>query len=112
MTVNAGHSASLGAEASIRATITNAFSLNAAYGYTHATFKDYVSNQKNQAGELVSVNYNGNYIPMVPQNTFSLGAEYGIFIERRSSSINCALLTICGALLFTAPEIPEADIRN
>ena len=75
--MNAGHSASLGAEASIRATITNAFSLNAAYGYTHATFKDYVSNQKNQAGELVSVNYNGNYIPMVPQNTFSLGAEYG-----------------------------------
>jgi len=77
MTVNAGHSASLGAETSIRATITSAFSLNAAYGYTHATFKDYVSNQKNQAGELVSVNYNGNYIPMVPQNTFSLGAEYG-----------------------------------
>jgi len=81
MTVNAGRSASLGAEANIRAIITNAFSLNASYGYTHATFKDYIGNEKNQKQEIVSVNYNGNYVPMVPQNTFCLGAEYAFKFE-------------------------------
>ncbi len=76
MTVNAGRSASRGAEASIRAAITNAFSINAAYGYTHSTFKDYVANEKNEQQQIVPVNYDGNYVPMVPQNTFCLGAEY------------------------------------
>jgi len=76
MTVNAGRSASLGAEANIRAIITKAFSLNASYGYTHATFKDYIGEEKNQQQQVVTVDYNGNYVPMVPQNTFCLGGEY------------------------------------
>jgi len=90
MTVNAGHSASYGAETNIRAIITNAFSMNASYGYTHATFKDYTANEKNQAQQIVSVNYDGNYVPMVPQNTFLLGGEYAFTFE--NSFINKLIL--------------------
>jgi outer membrane receptor protein involved in Fe transport len=81
MTVNAGHSASLGAEANVRAIITNALSLNASYGYTHATFKDYRGQVKNQQQQIVSVDYKDNYVPMIPQNTFSLGGEYAFTFQ-------------------------------
>lgn len=81
MTVNSGHSASLGAEASVRAIITNALSLNASYGYTHAIFKDYIGQVKNQQQQIVSVDYKDNYVPMIPQNTFSLGGEYAFTFQ-------------------------------
>lgn len=71
-TVNAGKSRSVGAEVAVNARITNAFTLNANYGYTHATFTDYVTN--NSAGQ--EVNYNGKYVPFVPMHTFGAGAQY------------------------------------
>lgn len=75
ITVNAGKSRSMGAEAALRAQLTEALSLNGNYGYTYATFTDYVSNEK--AGkELVSVSYNGHYVPFVPKHTFTVGAQY------------------------------------
>lgn len=77
ITVNAGKSRSYGAEAAIRASITNAFSLNASYGYTYATFTDYVINQKDADGNLKEKeNYNGKYVPFVPKHTLSLGGQY------------------------------------
>ena len=71
-TVNAGKSRSLGAEAAVVARITDAFTLNGNYGYTHATFTDYVTNDK--SGNEVS--YNGKYVPFVPMHTFGAGAQY------------------------------------
>lgn len=68
ITVNAGKSRSLGAEASVRAQLTNAFSLSGNYGYTYATFTDYVVSD--------TENYNGNYVPFVPKHTFNVGAQY------------------------------------
>ena len=68
ITVNAGKSRSLGAEAAIRAQITDAFSLNGNYGYTYATFTDYAVSE--------TVNYNGNYVPFVPKHTFNVGGQY------------------------------------
>lgn len=68
ITVNAGKSRSLGAEASLRAQVTDAFSLNGSYGYTYATFTDYVVSDEE--------NYNGNYVPFVPKHTFNAGAQY------------------------------------
>ncbi|WP_455590791.1 TonB-dependent receptor [Bacteroides sp.] len=77
ITVNAGKSRSYGAEAAVRASITNAFSLNASYGYTYATFTDYVINQKDAEGNLQGKeNYNGKYVPFVPKHTLSLGGQY------------------------------------
>lgn len=77
-TVNAGKSRSLGAEAAVVARITDAFTLNGNYGYTHATFTDYVTNDK--SGNEVS--YNGKYVPFVPMHTFGAGAQYVFALKR------------------------------
>lgn len=68
ITVNAGKSRSIGGELALKAQITDAFSLNGNYGYTHATFTDYVVSDE--------VNYNSNYVPFVPQHTFNIGGQY------------------------------------
>lgn len=75
ITVNAGKSHSYGAEASLQAAMTDALSLNASYGYTYATFKDYETNAKVD-GEMQTVNYKGKYVPFVPKHTMNIGAQY------------------------------------
>lgn len=84
ITVNAGKSHSYGVEASLRASLTNALSINICYGYTHATFTDYVSNEKDENGDLVEVSYEGKYVPFVPKHTLNLGGEYAITCSSRS----------------------------
>lgn len=76
ITVNAGKSRSMGAEAALRAQLTDAFSLNGNYGYTYATFTDYLTNARNARGEMADVDYSGNYVPFVPKHTFTAGAQY------------------------------------
>ena len=68
VTVNAGKSRSIGGELALKAQITDNFILNGNYGYTHATFTDYVVSDE--------VNYNGNYVPFVPKHTFTVGGQY------------------------------------
>lgn len=75
ITTNAGKSRSYGAELSLRAGITESLSLHANYGYTHATFTDYETNEKVN-GKLEEIDYTGNYVPFVPQHTLSAGAQY------------------------------------
>lgn len=68
ITVNAGKSQSYGAEAAVAAQLTEDWKVNASYGYTHATFKDYQTQK--------DINYQGNYVPFVPKHTLSVGSEY------------------------------------
>lgn len=75
ITVNAGKSHSYGAEASLRASLTDALTLNASYGYTYAVFKDYVTNAK-VGGTLQEVSYKGKYVPFVPKHTMNIGGQY------------------------------------
>ena len=70
---NAGKTRSLGGELAIRYTPTDAFSVNASYGYTNARFVDY-NDGKEQ--------YKGNYIPYAPQNTIFLQALYTFPLHR------------------------------
>lgn len=72
MTVNAGRSRSIGTEISLRASITRAFSLNAAYGFADAKFTDYTTNDKKGN----TIDYAGNYVPLVPRNTLCVGGQY------------------------------------
>lgn len=95
VTVNAGKSRSIGAEVALRASITDAFSLNAAYGYTNAKFNDYRTNSKNS--EDNDIDYSGNYVPLVPQNTLNVGGEY-VFRFNYSPVKNITLnANYCGA---------------
>lgn len=68
VTVNAGKSRSYGAEASLRAALTDDLTLNACYGYTYAVFKDYATSYQ--------LNYKGNYVPFVPKHTLNVGGQY------------------------------------
>lgn len=68
ITVNAGKSRSIGAEASLRSQITDALSLYGSYGYTYATFTDYTLSD--------TEDYNGSYVPFVPKHTFTAGGQY------------------------------------
>lgn len=69
---NAGRSESMGVEAAVRANIIKDLNANLAYGYTHATFKEYNNGESDFAG---------NFIPLVPQNTFSAGLNYTLRVN-------------------------------
>lgn len=74
-TANAGKSRSQGAEVALTAAVATDFTLNASYGYTYATFKDYITNEKVN-GELQEISYNGKYVPFVPKHTMNVGGQY------------------------------------
>lgn len=78
-TLNAGKSRSYGGEIALRASLTDGLSMHANYGYTYATFTDYVEYTKDKNGNLqVKADYNGKYIPFVPKHTLNIGGEYAI----------------------------------
>lgn len=79
-TVNAGKSRSRGAEVAMIAALTDNFTVNANYGYTYATFTDYLTNEKIN-GKLEEVSYNGKYVPFVPKHTLNVGGEYRFHIQ-------------------------------
>ena len=65
--------------------MTNELSLNASYGYTYATFTDYIINEADKDGNLtVKADYNGKYVPFVPKHTLNIGGEYAITCSSRS----------------------------
>ena len=72
VTRNAGRSRSVGAEAAVVARLTDALTLNASYGYTYATFRDYQT--VDAAGE--AVDYRGRVVPFIPRHTLNVGGEY------------------------------------
>lgn len=79
-TVNAGKSRSIGSEVALAAVATTHLTLNASYGYTHATFREYITNARVN-GTLQEVSYNGNYVPFVPRHTLTAGAEYTFLLR-------------------------------
>ena len=84
ITINSGKSRSYGAEASLRASVTKELSLNASYGYTYATFTDYVIVEEKDGELKETANYNGKYVPFVPKHTLNIGGEYAITCSPRS----------------------------
>ncbi|MCD8264459.1 MAG: TonB-dependent receptor [Tannerellaceae bacterium] len=72
---NACKAQSYGAEASLRAQLCQGLSADINYGYTHATFRDYIQEEK-ENGAIIETNYKGNYIPYTPRHTLSIGLQY------------------------------------
>ncbi|WP_165042056.1 TonB-dependent receptor [Dysgonomonas sp. ZJ709] len=70
---NAGKSVSKGVEVTTHINPVENLSIQLSYGYTHAKFNRYEVN--------ATLNYNGNYLPMVPQNTFSTSADYTVKLK-------------------------------
>ena len=69
VTENAGRSRSCGGEFSLLAKFSDRLQAHATYGYTHATFTDYMFS--------ADVSYKGNYVPFVPRHSVDMGAIYG-----------------------------------
>lgn len=70
---NAGKSVSKGVELSALVNPLKNFNVQLAYGYTQAKYKDYKDyNPKNNKTTI----YDNNYLPMVPQHTVALSANY------------------------------------
>ena len=66
VTINANKSRSIGMEASLQAAVTDALSINASYGFTHATLR-------NSGNEEHPDDYR---VPFAPRHTMTVGAEY------------------------------------
>lgn len=86
MLTNAGRSVSKGVEVTLQGNPVNGLMVQVNYGFTHATFKEYVDEKKN-------IDYSGNYLPMVPSHTFAVGADYTLsnpctYIDRFLVSLN------------------------
>lgn len=81
MMVNAGRSHSLGAEATLRGrALDNRLDWALSYGFTSAKFDEYRDLLRNTeiASSLgyVDTDFDGNYVPFVPQHTLSAMADY------------------------------------
>ena len=81
--VNAGKSHSCGLETSLRGkAFDNAFDWGVTYSFTNAKFDEYDANTMNVSshgtGYEPLVSYKDNYVPFVPQHTFSVMADYHI----------------------------------
>ncbi|MDR0962764.1 MAG: TonB-dependent receptor [Mediterranea sp.] len=68
---NAGHSVSKGVELSLQVRPAGHFVVGVNYGYTHARFLQYVRDEK--------TDYSHRYLPMVPQHTLSVTADYSLY---------------------------------
>ena len=82
--VNAGKSHSCGLEATLRGRlIDNALDWGVAYAFTHAKFDEYDNIAKGfyllpSDDYYYATDYDGNYVPFVPQHTFSAMADWHI----------------------------------
>jgi outer membrane receptor protein involved in Fe transport len=82
---NAGQSRSYGVEAAFRANLTDNLSFNANYGYTQATWVNYITDVLDNNNNEQIADYSGNRVPFVPEQTFSLSGQYAIKFHANSS---------------------------
>jgi outer membrane receptor for monomeric catechols len=78
--VNAGKSHSCGVEATLRGkAFDNALDWGVTYAFTNAKFDEYqhtVGGSPTPNADTFAGNYDGNYVPFVPQHTFSAMVDY------------------------------------
>jgi outer membrane receptor protein involved in Fe transport len=103
---NAGRSASYGAELQLSGHVGD-FTANLAYGYTHATFTQYVDSTAAGA----EIDYKGKFVPFAPRHTLSLGGEYTFalnnkIVDRVTLSV---LYTGAGKIYFTEANDERAS---
>lgn len=85
MMINAGRSSSFGIETSLRGTALGGnLTWGATYSYINSTFRQYTDNAtvKTDNGVTTEVlDYRGNYVPFVPNHTFSATADWKIGVS-------------------------------
>lgn len=74
---NAGKSTSRGFEITTQVNPLKDLNFQLNYGYTHAKFDKYLYDEDKE------IDYSGNYLPLVPRNTFSVIADHTIRLNKR-----------------------------
>ncbi|SEG23264.1 TonB-dependent receptor [Parabacteroides chinchillae] len=77
---NAGKARSVGTEISLRARLTGNLTADVNYGFTRATFRNYISEKKANS-EIISTDCKGNFIPYTPRHTLNIGVQYTKLIQ-------------------------------
>lgn len=80
MITNGGKASSYGVELGLRARIWNGLTADVNYGFTRATFRDYLFSDKVE-GEIVKTDCKDNFIPYTPRHTVSVGLQYTELIK-------------------------------
>jgi outer membrane receptor protein involved in Fe transport len=110
MMKNAGRSKSYGVDATISGRI-GSFTANFAYGYTHATFAQYIDSIKTAIGAHEEVSYKGNVVPFAPRHTLSASGEYTFLFNRKIiDRLTVSMLyTGAGKIYFTEANEEKAS---
>lgn len=95
---NAGQSVSKGVELTLKTIPFCGYVTTLTYGYTHATFAEYVVND--------SVNYNGNFLPYAPRHTISarLSKTYELHNSNLLDKMRISLLYTAAGKIFWNEE--------
>lgn len=92
MITNGGKADSYGVEVSLRSLIAEGLTADLNYGFTRATFRDYLAIDRESKLE---VNYKDNFVPYTPRHTVSLGLQYtkllrNCWLDQFTVSAQCA----------------------
>jgi len=93
-----------GFEADFAAKVSDALSLTAAYGYQNSSYDDYPNAPINTTGGLVIADLSGEALPFVPEQSFSIGAEYD-----RSLSANWSLRLTADLQYRSSYNVTDSD---
>lgn len=93
ITINAGRSRSIGAEAAVTLCPVKGLQLSAHYGYTLATFRDYQISD--------TENLRGHYVPFIPKHTFNMDACYRLTLSDNRFVVMGADLSGVGRIYWT-----------
>lgn len=80
---NGGKANSYGLELSLRGRIMDGLTADLNYGFTHATFRDYIFTDKDENSQIVKTDCKDNFIPYTPRHTVSLGLQYTKLLHRK-----------------------------
>ncbi|MDR1343162.1 MAG: TonB-dependent receptor [Prevotellaceae bacterium] len=110
MMKNAGRSRSFGVDVALSGR-AGSFTANLAYGYTHATFAQYIDSVKIDDDAYAEVNYRGNFVPFAPQHTISASGEYTFLLNRKAlDRLTISMLyTGAGKIYFTEANDEKAS---
>ena len=103
MITNGGKANSYGVELSLRSRITDGLTADLNYGFTRATFRDYIFTDKDENSQIVKTDCKDNFIPYTPRHTVSLGLQYTKLLHRKmiDQFIVSAQFTGAGKIFWT-----------
>lgn len=97
MITNGGKSSSYGAELEFHAYLMEGLTADFNYGFTRATFRDYVFTDKDDRNQIVLTDCEGNFIPYTPRHTVNIDVQYTKLLHKKLADQFIASAQFIGA---------------